>query len=69
MSLYSTCESIEKVMGMNKRFLIFILIVVAIVTALVVFELGRTNPWDSDVFFSQINSNSIQITSAKQNSA
>ncbi|TCS41995.1 hypothetical protein [Reinekea marinisedimentorum] len=40
---------------MNKRFLIFIIIVVLIVAVLVYIELGRENPWNSDVFFGLYN--------------
>lgn len=39
---------------MNVRFIIFLLVVIAIVVTLVVIESDRKNPWDSDVFFSQI---------------
>lgn len=38
---------------MNVRFLIFLLIVFAIVVALIIYEQNRENPWNSDVFFSQ----------------
>ncbi|EAR08553.1 hypothetical protein [Reinekea blandensis] len=38
---------------MNTRFLLFLLIVVAIVALLVIIERNRANPWDSDVFFGQ----------------
>lgn len=38
---------------MNTRFILFLVIVAVIVTALVVFEQNRDNPWDSDVFFGQ----------------
>lgn len=41
---------------MKSRFVIFLIIVVAIVTMLVLFDLNRDDPWDSDVFFGQIGS-------------
>jgi hypothetical protein len=50
---------------MNTRFLIFIIIVVLIVSVLVYIELGRENPWNSDVFFGlldQVNTEQTAIT-------
>lgn len=38
---------------MNTRFIVFLLIVIAVVVALVIIEQNRENPWDSDVFFGQ----------------
>jgi hypothetical protein len=38
---------------MNARFIIFLVVVIAIIGALIYIEMGRGNPWDSDVFFSQ----------------
>ena len=46
---------------MNARFLIFLLIIAAIVTALVIFDLNRTDPWNSDVFFGQNDKTPIQV--------
>jgi hypothetical protein len=47
---------------MNIRFVIFLVIVIAIVGALIYIEMGRGNPWDSDVFFSETSSESIYVT-------
>ncbi|MDX1343120.1 MAG: hypothetical protein R3309_09655 [Reinekea sp.] len=46
---------------MNIRFLIFLIIFAVIIVALVIFELGRPNPWDSDVFFGQMGVKPIHV--------
>ncbi|MFQ3282367.1 hypothetical protein [Reinekea sp.] len=40
---------------MNIRLFIFLAIVLILVALAVMFELKRDDPWDSDVFFSELN--------------
>jgi NADH:ubiquinone oxidoreductase subunit 3 (subunit A) len=46
---------------MNIRFIIFLIIVVILVAWAVVYELNRKQPWDSDVFFSELNFRTISL--------
>lgn len=39
---------------MYKKLLLFLLIIVALVTALVYYDRNRANPWGSDVFFGSL---------------
>jgi len=39
---------------MNKKLIIFLLIVIGFVAFLVYIDQRRSNPWDSDVFFSSV---------------
>lgn len=39
---------------MNKKLIIFLLIIIGFVAFLVYIDQRRSNPWDSDVFFSSL---------------
>jgi hypothetical protein len=49
---------------MNIRFIVFLIIVVILVAWAVIYELNREQPWDSDVFFSELNYQSPTLESA-----
>lgn len=49
---------------MNIRFIIFLIVIVILVAWAVIYELNREQPWDSDVFFSELNQHSLTPESA-----
>lgn len=46
---------------MKLRLFIFLAIVIILVAWAVMYELNRDDPWNSDVFFSELNTHSLSL--------